>query len=523
MDVDRQEPRRRSGCWVVLAVCVALLMALIAGLWAWDAALHRRLDARIAANRAKGQPVTFDEFLDRRWQAAPPECSADAILDALWELESVGSGEGERPGVIDEFDPPNELGVRWSDERRQMMREHVEARAGALAMIRRAAALPVGAYPVDASGSPWAIEMRYLPGLRQAARLSRRAAVLCAENGDGRAAAEYTADGLVIPRSVGEWPFESEWLVGVAACWIALGGLEHSLALCEVPAESLTTLREALRAIEGESRLETVLIAARAMGHHSLVEASGSDLADLLFMEFVDRWDTKEDIVILIYALAPIWRIKDALFFHRLMDAQIDVCRLPLEERVEGGRRVGSEVETALTEAGAWRYPLTGRVLPALTMVGEEEAKLIAHLRVARVALAAEQWRMAHGRWPDSPGQLVPGILDELPSDPFTGGPLRWARADAGLTIYSVGLDGADQGGISWEEAQDFSDCVEQPHDIPFRLLDPERRGARRATFREEVLAAGLLSLQKLEAFGFTEERLRGLGFSDDDLHRLSR
>jgi hypothetical protein len=42
---------------------------------------------------------------------------------------------------------------------------------------------------------------------------------------------------------------------------------------------------------------------------------------------------------------------------------------------------------------------------------------------------------------------LVPRYLSEVPNDPFDGKPLRLKHTEDGLVIYSVGLDGDDNGG----------------------------------------------------------------------------
>ncbi|HWY88492.1 MAG TPA: hypothetical protein VNX28_17400 [Gemmataceae bacterium] len=71
-----------------------------------------------------------------------------------------------------------------------------------------------------------------------------------------------------------------------------------------------------------------------------------------------------------------------------------------------------------------------------------------AKLRCAVAALAAERFRLAHNRWPESLDVLVQaGFLDAILIDPFDGKPLRLKRRAEGLVIYSVGEDGIDNDG----------------------------------------------------------------------------
>lgn len=74
------------------------------------------------------------------------------------------------------------------------------------------------------------------------------------------------------------------------------------------------------------------------------------------------------------------------------------------------------------------------------------------------VELALAGYRHAHGKLPDAIDQLVPEYLGTIPVDPFSrsGEPLRYARGEwttleggpgGEYIIYSVGYDGADDGG----------------------------------------------------------------------------
>ena len=72
-----------------------------------------------------------------------------------------------------------------------------------------------------------------------------------------------------------------------------------------------------------------------------------------------------------------------------------------------------------------------------------------AHLRCAIVAIAAERYRHSQDKWPATPDELVKaGLLKAVPGDPFLAGqPIKFARRTDGITIYSVGDNGIDDGG----------------------------------------------------------------------------
>ncbi|MBL9194209.1 MAG: hypothetical protein JNJ82_17785 [Opitutaceae bacterium] len=70
-------------------------------------------------------------------------------------------------------------------------------------------------------------------------------------------------------------------------------------------------------------------------------------------------------------------------------------------------------------------------------------------LRLAATACALERHRLAHAEYPESLAALVPTFLRSVPRDVVTGEPLHYRRnADGTFTLYSVGLDGDDDGGV---------------------------------------------------------------------------
>ena len=111
------------------------------------------------------------------------------------------------------------------------------------------------------------------------------------------------------------------------------------------------------------------------------------------------------------------------------------------------------ELFTASLAAGAW------------------QSRHRANLNLAIFALASERFRLDHGRWPDAPADLVPAYLSSVPYDPYSGGPLHWKRDEHGLIIYSVGVNGKDDGGI-WPRGNPYS----YNKDEGFRLDNPKRR-----------------------------------------------
>jgi hypothetical protein len=103
----------------------------------------------------------------------------------------------------------------------------------------------------------------------------------------------------------------------------------------------------------------------------------------------------------------------------------------------------------------------------------ETSLRTRALLRCATVGLAVERCRLRDGHWPDSLAEVPQDILSAIPPDPFDGKPLRYARRDDWVTVYSIGPDEKDDGG----RAVDGEEAKAPGTDVCFRLYEPKARG----------------------------------------------
>ena len=104
---------------------------------------------------------------------------------------------------------------------------------------------------------------------------------------------------------------------------------------------------------------------------------------------------------------------------------------------------------------------------PTLEQVSQSGARSACEQACMITAIAAQRHRLAHGEFPASLNEisiehLPPGFKSTNWMDPFTGQPLMYLKTEAGLTIYSTGLDRVDDGGDILERE------VGQPTDMGF-------------------------------------------------------
>lgn len=104
----------------------------------------------------------------------------------------------------------------------------------------------------------------------------------------------------------------------------------------------------------------------------------------------------------------------------------------------------------------------------------------LARDRAATAAIAVRRYQLAHaGATPDRLSDLVPQYLTAVPRDPFGGGELRYRRDPDAFTVYSVGLDGKDDGGDLVVRGRGAPSSRGLGPDVGFRVVDGMVRAPR--------------------------------------------
>jgi hypothetical protein len=122
----------------------------------------------------------------------------------------------------------------------------------------------------------------------------------------------------------------------------------------------------------------------------------------------------------------------------------------------------------------------------------ESENRTLALLRLLRADLAIRGYRRDVGNFPPSLESLVPGWLEEVPVDPFSGHPLIY-RADAeGYLVYSVGQDEIDDGGIfdEWVGTTAQTDLSLDTYRL-FEIAEQQQRGQAAANQATQAAPVG--------------------------------
>lgn len=146
----------------------------------------------------------------------------------------------------------------------------------------------------------------------------------------------------------------------------------------------------------------------------------------------------------------------------RMLTAYVEAAKLPAEQQGAAFARI------------PWPDPPPNQLMGILQFGAmayrfESHWRSTAKMRCAIVGLACERFRLLEGRWPKTLQEIPVALLAAVPLDPFDGKPLRYRQLPDGVAIYSVGVNGSDDGGdLHWGERESL--------DVGFRLWNANAR-----------------------------------------------
>ena len=121
-----------------------------------------------------------------------------------------------------------------------------------------------------------------------------------------------------------------------------------------------------------------------------------------------------------------------------------------------GHRVYASRIEESARAAtnefnrGFWLNKVFARMMrPALDRLQLKFASGQVYLDQAATACALERCRLANGKYPETLAALSPQFAKSIPTDVFSGEPLKYHRTDDGqYVLYSIGWNEKDDGGV---------------------------------------------------------------------------
>jgi hypothetical protein len=460
-------PKRRSP-WVRRLIYVALLVIL--GLLAWGGydflTSDRDLREAIAEADRLDPGWQLDDLESKRATLPAAENSATCILKVkdLLETSTAGDSAKERERLfnlwsdLSAIPPETVLTQEQSGELESMLRK-AEA---ALKQAMRLGNMPRGKYEVR-----WQLFVANTPlpsqSAREAVNLLQKDAWLLSQRGQADAALEHVVSIVNAGRSVGDEPGTISQLIRMAAQSVAVHTCERALAQ-GTPSDA--ALAKAEKVLLEETKDPLTLYAMRGERAHFY-----------RFLEAIKKGETSFSAAA--GALAPggssanAWQSFSERIEARRTEAPgvrvltqlVEIAKLPVEQQVPEMKKL---------QASAGNLPiLVSLQLPAQAKIFEAFVRVQAWLRTAAVGVAVERYRLANGRWPETLADVVKArLIEQIPTDPYNGEPVRYRRLKDGAVVYCVGPDGQDDGGLINRKG----DPTKAGFDLGFQLWNVDKR-----------------------------------------------
>ncbi|WP_165249689.1 hypothetical protein [Paludisphaera soli] len=389
-------------CGLLLAAC---LLASAGLTWITG----RRLEARLAALRAAGDPLTIADL------APTPVPPAE---DAAVPLARVAAAQGAFQKELTALFPGRGVAdLPLGPGEQAKLRALFEAQPEIVPLLRDAASRPGYAPPFDAAATTTEMLKRSFELMsrhREASRiLQSRSALLVAE-GLPDEALELQIVALRLARLPFREPTMSNYLVGIACTRVAAAGVNDVLQSAPVSEAGRRALDAELALLDDPALVRRAFKNERAYSLTSVNEMSAN-----LF--WLTGW-MRNDLTALMLDL---------------FDDQIRKLDLPYAQAAATASATGRRWSPFGT--------LVDLLKPALASTREATERLRAATRSLRVLNAIQSRVPTEAEAPPPLDSL--GLPREATVDPFTGRPLLVKKLPSGWLVYSVGKDLVDDGG----------------------------------------------------------------------------
>ncbi|MAE62358.1 MAG: hypothetical protein CMJ49_13505 [Planctomycetaceae bacterium] len=430
-DTAPPQPRRKSRLkrrLIRLAIALLILIVIHGG---FVHMLRRQIDARYQAIRDAGFPATPAELDDWHPMIQGPNATQIIInaaanigpLDPKFELLPY-VGDGDLP------DPPQPI----APDTLQLMDELLGTDRDVLLDLHRATSIEPARFPIPYADE-FSANMTPMSRARAAATRLTLQTAFHTERGETDDALNAALAALNIGRSLKHDCRLVVQLVRVACDNLALDVLDRALHRATFTDDQLAQFDNALQQAEQPDVLFRAMVGERALSAHGFRQIARGP---------TENDDTSNSGFRLSIGLMEL----EELTFLAFMNDAIDAAASPPDQRTAAL----AAVEARAAALPRWRSMFTQDTAQAMIRSWEIFNRHEAMIRAARIAVAIERHRLAHGTRPDKLDDLIPQFLDAIPVDPFDGKPMRYINSSAAAKVYSVDKDAIDNRG-AWTDA----------------------------------------------------------------------
>jgi hypothetical protein len=439
--------------WIRLGIA-CLPVVLVLGAWLLlDRAAEARLKRAIAEADRTGPGWRQADLWANRAQVPDSENSALRLQAAIDQMPSqflatqavtdtpTAKRLSELSSRLSRLDPLRRL----SEEDGRQLHEDLDTVKPARSLALELAGMPNGRYAVAARYLYTQEPTDHSEKIRRVVRLLQLEAFDRIRRRDTDGALEACCAILNAGRSIGGEPNLIPQMVRIAADSVALFTMERALAQGPASDRALVKIQECL-ARESEEPLALIALNGdRATVYDSFQRLATGEvtLADWAH-EDGDGLPVNSSGT---YMLPGMFIKYNQAIMLESTNRSVDIARQPEWDQAKLWTQYEADRKSRGNRPARMIGILADLLAPAHDAAGLAFLRVKALLRVGRVMVAVERFRLARGRWPEAIDTLVPRFLEAVPIDPFTGRELILKKLGDGIVIYSLGADQTDNDG----------------------------------------------------------------------------
>ncbi|MBI3947693.1 MAG: hypothetical protein HY321_17365 [Armatimonadetes bacterium] len=472
----RRREWRASARWRMVGKAVFVLVVVAAIVHsAAVVVLGRRVEARLAALRAAGQPVSVTELAG---PPVPDDQNAATVYRGIFRTLPTTGGQfpsqpsgssAPRPAILDWAPEPSAqaqedarvLGHYLDPERRaqeaglhERARRAVARYAEIPRLTAQAVARPQCRFPVNWEDGAGAL-VPHLLRIGSLARFLAAKAVLDARDGRMAEAAQAVTLTFQVSESLRDDPSLIGQLVRMAALQVGATALREVSEWGDIPEEDARRLADTLARIDPGPGFVEAMAVERAMGISVFGRvgrrSSAGPPSPANGASNISR----------VASAYPWWHLVARPLLYADQLAYLDLMGRQVAAAEERSARA-AQAQLAAAEQAArslpWFAILSHVGSVAFTSYGRARLGLDrAHAALAgsRALLGLVVYRQRFGAYPESLAALRQRLNWEVPDDPFSEKPLVYRRQGSGFLLYSVGPDMKDDGGRPTRELRE--------------------------------------------------------------------
>jgi hypothetical protein len=423
---------------LLLGLAAMLLVVVVLIVWVAkrQTAADKLIQRKLAALRALGEPLTGAD-LEKMFAPPPPEQDAMRLFSNAMEFAMLNRPPFGLTPIVGSATPARSEKLN-------------EAALGALRTFYNDTAAITNLLPLAPTGARFGTRwgggvlnapMAPFVKVRSLMQLLCTRALYAAETGDAEGANEMLEQAFRFAQAIQADSTLVEHMIRDACLGLACGVTERCVNQVPFNDRQLTRLIEVIPEVDTNGfgntlRVEhcmAIEVFTAIKGGRRLDEFTSGRTMDPLWKRAWKR----------LRLMRPEYSDHDFIAYLDLMPSLQHAVKISAAKGIPEFTHLFDDYRTNVTsEVGE-------AVHPSWTKALGKHYEIEAQVAATKCSLAIERFRLAHGGGlPRSVEELVPNLLPWLSRDPFDNQPMRMKPLTNGAVVYSIGVDGVDNGGL---------------------------------------------------------------------------